>query len=142
VVLSRQIVHSAFWLAGCFAAVAGLYLVMGSDFLAAIQLVVYVGAIAVLFLFAIMLTRGVGRDEGPTASRLRWWALLTVLPLAGLLIWMMAQYETLALAREPATVSELGSALLKPYALAFELTSVLLLAAMIGAVVLARKERS
>lgn len=169
VVASRNIVRSAFWLVPCFLAVAGFYLMLGSAFLAAIQVVVYVGAIAVLFLFALMLTRP-PQVPGPTATnRLVWWAALGAIVLAAILVvyirrdvverpWPpvltgdVATQERYRVpppavaesAKEPeyvAPITTFGRELMTRYVLPFEITSVLLLAALIGAIVIARRDR-
>ena len=119
--------------------VAGMYLLLNSPFLAFMQLLIYAGAVTVLIFFAIMLTRPpAGGEEAaekrPAQKGLAALAsLLVFLPLVGL--WFLSGRQTVKIPLQT-PVAELGQGLLGPYVLAFELISVVLLAAMIGAVVL------
>jgi NADH:ubiquinone oxidoreductase subunit 6 (subunit J) len=162
VIASRNIMRSAFWLVPCFLAVGGLYLMLGSTFLAAIQVVVYVGAIAVLFLFALMLTRPPQEPGPPATNRFVWWAALGAIVLAVVLVayiqrdaaerWperpaLAERYQVAPVAgtqptgpQTPAPITTFGRELMTRYVLPFEITSVLLLAALIGAIVMARKD--
>jgi len=142
VVVSRNIVHSALWLLTSLASVAGLYLLLGAELLAAIQILVYCGGIVVLFLFAIMLTPGVGHADVQVHNRQTFWGLLVALVFAGVAMHLLRD-ETWALA--PAAnlgdvTGRLAGALLENYALAFEAASVILLVAMVGAIVIVRAE--
>lgn len=145
VVLSRNIVHSAVALVGAMLAIAGMFLLMRLEFVAAIQVVVYAGAIMVLFLFAIMLLNLRERDDPPWHLRgVRFWG-----GVAGLLFFTMTGIGlyffwpgagTGGAATVPfTTVEETARVLLTTYLLPFELTAVLLLVAIIGAVVMARQ---
>lgn len=143
VVLSRNAVHSALFLLLNFASMALLYLLLGAQFLAMAQILVYAGAIVVLFIFAVML---VGREavtdavaQGrPVLSALV--AVLAVLFLGGSTYALVTtSQETPAGAQDYGSVQSVGSMLYTRYLLPFELASVLLLAAMIGAIVLARR---
>jgi NADH-quinone oxidoreductase subunit J len=149
VVIVRNIIHSALWLIASFFGVGALYLLMEAEFVAVVQVLVYVGAISILILFAIMLTRHV-TGEGVRQLYKRWWvALLVSAGLFGLLIvptvsnfnWEGAGAQ----AEQPAGISsalQLGQAFMREYLLPFELASVLLLVALIGAIVIAFEERS
>ncbi len=147
VVASRNIVHSALWLILALFAVAGLFAVLEAGFIAVVQVVIYVGAIATLIIFAIMLTGREMREGGRQTHR--WWplpALLAVTLFAGL-AWLLNSMPGThgaapALAGED-SVLLLGQALLTPeqYVLPFEVASVLLLAALIGAIVIAGDSR-
>ena len=148
VVLSRNPVHSALSLVMTLFAIAVLFVAQGAHFLAAVQVIVYAGAIVVLFLFVIMLL-GVDRTED-----LRREPLVAQRPVA-LVTALLVLLEVLLLARTrwatgatsvagPASgpgsnVEKLATALFSQYLLAFEVTSVLLVIAVIGAVVLARR---
>lgn len=143
VVLSRNAVHSALFLLLNFASMALLYLLLGAQFLAMAQILVYAGAIVVLFIFAVML---VGREavtdavaQGrPVLSALV--AVLAVLFLGGSTYALVTTSQgTPAGAQDYGSVQSVGSMLYTRYLLPFELASVLLLAAMIGAIVLARR---
>ena len=146
---SRNAVYSALFLVLNFITVAVFYLLLGAPFIAMAQITVYAGAIMVLFLFVIML---LGAESLPKAEVLPWQK-----PLAGLLAVALAVESTfifLTRARltgevappDPAvnlsaTLVDLGNALFKQYLLPFEVTSILLLVAMVGAIVLIRKEK-
>ncbi len=149
VVTTRKLLHAALWLVSALFGVAILFAFLQASFLAVVQVVVYIGAIAILFIFAVMLTRRELLDRDQRA-RSAWWiaALLALLMFAGLLfliyqqpdVWRTAQ----AIPSNVDTLRNLGSALVSPdaFVLPFEVASVLLLAALVGAVYVAigRKE--
>jgi NADH-quinone oxidoreductase subunit J len=152
VVTVKNIIHSALWLIASFFSVAALYLLMEAEFVAVVQVLVYVGAISILILFAIMLTRHV-TGEGVRQLYQRWWvALIVAAALFGLLILptMLSYQEQWATVPPPppgqpqaiASVRELGEAFMREHLLPFEIVSVLLLVALIGAIVIAYEERS
>ncbi len=146
VVASPRLVHAALWLVLALAGVAVLFVLLEAGFLAAVQVVIYIGAIAILIIFAVMLTRREMRDHGPQQQRGWPWALLTaVLLLAGLLALMTQTPALLAASPLPlpdadAVLEDLGRSLVDPnrYVLPFEVASVLLLAALIGSILIAR----
>ena len=144
VVTARNLVHAALWLIVTLFGVAVLYALLNAGFLAIVQIVIYIGAIAILFIFAVMLTRKELRDRGPQHNR-AWWlgAVVAVLAFGGLL-WMLRGWG--GIAKLPGdfppgfdAVGALGDALIKPdaFVLPFEVASVLLLAALVGAVYVA-----
>jgi NADH-quinone oxidoreductase subunit J len=145
VVLGPNLVHAALWLILALAGVTVLFVLLDAGFLAVVQVAVYIGAIAILIIFAVMLTRHVTADTGPHVTRTWWLAALTALVLFGGLIAMLTQIPSLsgvapALPGNPEnSVAELGRSLvsLDQYVLPFETASVLLLAALIGAIVVA-----
>jgi NAD(P)H-quinone oxidoreductase subunit 6 len=144
VVLLPNIVYSAFLLGGVFLSVAGLYLMLNASFVAAAQVLVYVGAVNVLILFAIMLVNKKENLEAIPGLGLR--RLLSGAVCAGLFAllirvafvtpWPLPGPEPVG---EDATI-RIGEHLFSDYLLPFELASVLLLIAMIGAIVLARRD--
>jgi NADH-quinone oxidoreductase subunit J len=144
VVTTRNLVHAAFWLVATLFGVAVMFALLDAGFLAVVQVVVYIGAIAILFIFAVMLTRKDMRDQGPQMNR-NWWfgALLSVLMFGGLYFLLQGWTGLSKTASDipPGfdAVSELGNALVSPdaYVLPFEVASVLLVAALIGAVYVA-----
>jgi NADH:ubiquinone oxidoreductase subunit 6 (subunit J) len=142
VVLSRNIVHSALWLLVSLASVAGLFLLLDAEFLAAIQILVYCGGIVVLFLFAIMLTPRVGDPDVTTHNRQVLWGALASLLAAGVLLYVLQEeaWQVSPAVNVSDVTGRLADALLGPYALAFEATSVILLVAMVGAIVIVRAE--
>jgi len=145
VVLVPNLVYAAFLLGGVFASVAGLYVLLNADFLAAAQVLIYVGAVNVLILFAIMLVNR--REAFPPTSR-RWWrGSVAGLVSAGLFAllatvvvdtpWSLAPEDVAPI---PYPVVEIGKHFFSDYLLPFELASILLLMAMVGAIVLARRD--
>ena len=142
VAFSRNIIYSAFSLLGTFAGVAGIYVLLGADFVAAVQLLIYVGGILVLILFAVMLTHRITDVQITNRAAGRIPALAIVAILLALLIQTLRQTPW-AKAKEilyVPTSAKIGDLFLESYLLPFELASLVLLAALIGAVVLARKE--
>ena len=142
VAFSRNIIYSAFSLMGTFAGVAGIYVFLGADFVAAVQLLIYVGGILVLILFAVMLTHRITDVEITNRAAGRIPALLAV----GIFIFLLVQTireTSWAKAKQilyAPTTAKIGDLFLETYLLPFELASLVLLAALIGAVVLSRKE--
>jgi NADH-quinone oxidoreductase subunit J len=142
VAFSRNIIYSAFSLLGTFMGVAGLYIFLGADFVAAAQVLIYVGGILVLILFAVMLTHRITDVAITNRAAGRVPALIVVGVLAYLLVQTIRE-TTWVRAKEivyAPTTAKIGDQFLEQYLLPFELASVILLAAMIGAVVLSRKE--
>ncbi|HEY2920808.1 MAG TPA: NADH-quinone oxidoreductase subunit J [Candidatus Binatia bacterium] len=142
VAFSRNIIYSGFSLLGTFMGVAGIYVFLGADFVAAVQVLIYVGGILVLILFAVMLTHRITDVEITNRASGRIPALIVVGILIYLLIetimetpWVKAKEVVYA-----ATTAKIGDLFLSSYLLPFELASLVLLAALIGAVVLSRKE--
>jgi len=144
VVTTRKLIHAALWLVAALFGVAILYAVLQAGFLAVVQVVVYIGAIAILFIFAVMLTRREMLDKG-AQTRSNWWlpALLGLLILAGLIFLIIGQpafgRTAAAIPEGVDTLRNLGTALVSPdaFVLPFEVASILLLAALVGAVYVA-----
>jgi NADH-quinone oxidoreductase subunit J len=151
VVASRKPVYSALFLLVNFASLACLYIMLQAQFLAAVQVIVYAGAIVVLFLFVVMLLGDVQlSDMGRPGTRRPSWPRLTgmvlaVLLAAGLVTGIVRALFAPAASATPAfgqgSIEALGQALYTTYLVPFELTSVLLLVGMIGALVLAGKPK-
>jgi NADH-quinone oxidoreductase subunit J len=144
VVTTRNLVHAALWLVSTLFGVAVTFALLNASFLAVVQVVAYIGAIAILFIFAVMLTRKDMRDQGPQQNP-GWWvgALIAALVFAGLFFLLQGWNGLSKTAADiPAgfdSISELGNALVSPdaYVLPFEVASVLLVAALVGAVYVA-----
>jgi NADH-quinone oxidoreductase subunit J len=144
----KNIVHAALWLISSFFGVGALYLLMEAEFLGVAQVLIYVGAVSILILFAIMLTRDL---EGSQNRQLtpRWWiALIVPAALFGVLIVPTVMTHAWQLppppAGQPPTISsaqQIGTAFMREYLLPFEVAAILLLVAMIGAIVVAFEER-
>ncbi len=142
VVYSRNIVHSGFSLLGTFAGVAGLYGLASSTFLAAAQILVYVGGVLIVILFAIMLTRGIENANRSNPSQGVVPATLLGVIIAALLIFVAVSFpwQIRTVAETTDSVSPLGNALLNQYVLPFEFLSLVLLPVLVGGVMLVRKE--
>lgn len=143
VAFSRNIVYSAFFLLATFTGVVGLFAFMSADFLAIVQLMVYVGGILVLILFAVMLTNRITevKRSNPLNNLALGASLLTVVSLTLLATVFGFTWPTKEEVPEFAPTAEvIGDAFLGPYLLPFEVAGLLLLAALMAAVVVARKE--
>ena len=143
VVTSRNVVHAALWLVVALASVAGIYLLLAAPFVAFVQVIIYVGAIVVLLLFGIMLTRApVGRRVLDNSPRARVGAFVVGAGVFVMLTVFLAGAfadERISIQAATATAA-LGTSLFRNYVLPFEAVSVLLLAALVGAIVLARRD--
>jgi NADH-quinone oxidoreductase subunit J len=142
VAFSRNIVYSAFSLLGTFAGVAGIYVLLGADFVAAVQVLIYVGGILVLILFAVMLTHRISDVQITNRAVGRVPALLVIGIFVVILIQIIrgtSWFKAREIVYAP-TTAKIGDLFLENYLLPFELASLVLLAALIGAVVLSRKE--
>jgi NADH-quinone oxidoreductase subunit J len=145
-ILQRHPIHSALSLIVVMIALAGLYLLMGSEFVAAVQIIVYGGAIMVLFVFVIMLLNA-GVEERTNVSKL---AGVAGIPLAVALLGFLAaaiarSNESAQAGVESGTLAntkEISTMLFKDFVYPFELTSFLILVAILGAIVLAQREKS
>ncbi len=135
VALSRNLIYTAFSLLVTLSGVAGLYVLVGADFLAGVQLLLYVGGVLVITIFAIMLSAEIDSNYRNNPSRSSWIALiLLAIFLTGTLyaIWT-TPWPVSEAVMEP-TTSGIGNSLLTTYILPFELISILLLVALLGAV--------
>jgi NAD(P)H-quinone oxidoreductase subunit 6 len=142
VAFSRNIVYSAFALVGALMGVAGVYILLAADFVAMVQVLLYVGGIVVLTIFAVMLTQGIGdvavsnRAVGPVTG-------LTVVALAGavmLYATLRTPWHLATNVEVSATTYGVGNAFLGAYVLPFEIASIVLLVSLIGAVVISRQD--
>ena len=139
VVTTRNVVHAALFLLLSLLAVAGVYLILLAEFLALVQVLIYGGAIIIVVLFAIMLTRS---SEYPHISDNPQWPLaaLAAIALAGVLgaaFWLSSPGDTQA---QPPPFAELGNSLFTRWAIPFEIASLVLLVALIGALIIARSD--
>jgi NAD(P)H-quinone oxidoreductase subunit 6 len=140
VAFSRNILHAAFSLLGALTGTAGLYFFMGADFVGVVQILIYVGGISVLLLFAVLLTSRIGGVK-VTNRALGYGAALPLAALVGALIIAAARFgawpRTEAVSAP--TTARLGDAFLREDVLPFELASLVLLMALVGAMVIARR---
>lgn len=143
-VTTKNLVHAALWLIVVLFGAAVLFATLNAGFIAVVQVVVYIGAIAILFIFAVMLTRREKTETGPGLNQ-GWWlsAVVAVIAFGGL-VWLLRGWDGFsktapALGSGFDSVPMLAQALVSPeaYVLPFEVASVLLLAALVGAVYIA-----
>jgi NADH-quinone oxidoreductase subunit J len=143
VVTTRNLFRAALFLVLSFVGVAGFYIMLEAEILAMIQLLVYVGAISILIIFAIMLSRRMMSSEFKMQNEQWLWGLVTAVALFAVLalILLSVAWPTAQAAAPEDAISLLGQALVSPdhYVLVFEAASVLLLVALVGAVVIARE---
>ena len=142
-ILQRHPIHSALSLIVVMVSLAGLYLLLGAEFIAAVQIIVYGGAIMVLFIFVIMLLNA-GEEERTNLSRM---ARYAGLPLGAVFLiqtawWVGRASSHLTRTGEAGTTRRLALLLFRDYVFPFELTSLLILVAIMGTLVLARREDS
>ncbi|MEP7060624.1 MAG: NADH-quinone oxidoreductase subunit J [Actinomycetota bacterium] len=142
-VTARNVVHAALYLVVTLLSVGSVYLLLGAEFVAWVQILIYVGAIVILFLFGLMLTKApIGRDS--LDNQHRWVGALVAFGVFAGLAYLIQDAYPLRDAATPAafrgSTEAVGRAIFHSYVLPFEAVSFLLLAALIGAVVLARKD--
>lgn len=143
-VTTRNVVRAALWLVVTLGALAGCYLLLTAEFVAVVQVLIYVGAVVVLLLFAVMFTRApIGQaDDLDTGNRPV--AVAVAVATAALLVTLVVDafhgaYADVGTA-PPGTAATVGAAVFRSYVLPFEVVSVLLLAALVGAIALSRPE--
>ena len=136
----RNIIHSAVAMMVCFGSLAGMYALLGAPIVAAAQVLIYLGAISVLILFAIMLTQAGDANLPSPFHRQVWAAAIAALVVVGLIGWAVTATDwrnaTVIIA---IALDTMATDLFTDYALPFEILSLLLLAAIIGAIYLARR---
>jgi NADH-quinone oxidoreductase subunit J len=147
VVVQSNAVYSVLLLIGSFIALSGLYVLLAAPFVAVIQIIVYAGAIMVLFLFVVMLLNAPREDETQhhliESGGTRLLGAVLALALVAELIWALSRsgeftmHQTVQQRASGWSVSQIGQILFREYAFAFEATSVLILVAMVGAITLA-----
>ena len=142
VVTTRNIVHAALYLIIVLAGVAAQYFLLGAEFIGTAQILIYLGAIVVLFLFGIMLTRAPLTGESSLDNDQRWLAgLVGLLLLAVMSYALIDQFDDQELPADTVQrTSQVADSIFSTYLVPFEAASVLLLAALIGAIVLARRD--
>jgi len=145
VVISKNPVFSVLWLIVTFFSISGHYILLNAQFLAVVNIIVYAGAIMVLFLFVIMMMN-LNKDVEPQKNR--WLRVAGVIAGGCMLLVLVAAFKDAETATQLAQVKEgdiglinnLGNALFNDYVVPFEISSVLFLSAMVGAVVIGKKE--
>lgn len=142
-VTTNNVVHAALYLLVVLSAVAGVYIVLGAEFVAATQVLVYLGAIMVLLLFGVMLTRAKIGAETDLDHEQRWIGALVAVGMLAVMafsLWEGFGGDELPTAMEPQRTQQVSDEIFSTYIVPFEALSVLLLAALIGAVVVARRD--
>lgn len=142
VVTNRNIVYSAFFLLFTFFGVAGIYVLLGADFVAIVQIIVYIGGILILLLFGVMLTNKITNVEIKSGTINIYPAVIGVGLLSGALLAALitSNWKTFPTEAPLPTTAALGKILLQEYALVFELLGIILLIALIGAASIARRK--
>jgi len=137
VVLTRNVVHAALFLLVSLIAVAGVYLILFAEFLALVQVLIYGGAIIIVILFAVMLTRS---SDYPRISDNKQWPLAAVAALAllGVLVPSFVINSVEGTKAQSASFTGIGESLFTTWAVPFEIASLVLLVALIGAIIIAR----
>ncbi|MBT2382608.1 NADH-quinone oxidoreductase subunit J [Streptomyces sp. ISL-11] len=143
-VTTKQLVHAALWLVVTLGGLAVEYLLLTAEFIAWVQVLIYVGSVVVLLLFGLMLTKApIGRSPDADSGN-RWAALAVAVAAAGALVWVVVDaFRTtwIDLGGAPQGSTEVsGEILFRHWVLPFEALSVLLLAALVGAIVLSRRK--
>jgi NADH-quinone oxidoreductase subunit J len=146
VVRTQNVVHAALFLVVVLAGAAGQYILVAAEFVAWVQVLIYIGAVIILFLFGIMLTRAPMQSEGSLDNEQRWAAVVVGLFLFGVITALLVDaYGGKEIELDDKLVAlgssgNIGSAIFRDYLVPFEVVSMLLLAALIGAVVIARRD--
>jgi NADH-quinone oxidoreductase subunit J len=140
VVLSRNLFHSVLWLALALVATAGLFLLLRAEFLAAAQVLLYAGGVVTIVVFAIMLTERLAGESIRQMNRGIGWGAILALAVFGTVAWAVFRAAMPGDPPAPPTTAGLGRALLTDWVLPFEVLAVLLVAALLGALYLARTE--
>ena len=141
VVTTRNVVHAAFYLLFTLFGVAGIYVLLGADFVAIVQLIVYIGGILILLIFGVMITNKITQVDIKTGTIHTLPAAIGVGLFTGIVGAVILNTEWFQTKSEipQSTLSTLGTMLLNEYVLVFELLGILLLVALIGAASMARK---
>lgn len=140
----RNLIHGVFALMIFFAALSGLFLLLLAEFIAAVQILVYIGAVGILLLFAIMLTERVTGDDARRVTSRGWfWGLVATIVIFVCLLLPAIQEANIPEAAQPIkpSVEALGKQLMNPYVVTLEVLALLLTAALIGAVAAAQGSR-
>jgi len=146
VVRSRNVVHAALYLVVVLAGAAGQYILLAAEFVAWVQVLIYIGAVIILFLFGIMLTRAPMQAAGDLDNDQRWPAAIVAVFLLGVLITLLVDAfgdDEIRIADDLLEVGKagpVGDSIFRSFVVPFEVVSMLLLAALVGAVAIARRD--
>lgn len=141
VALSKNIVHSALFLVATFVGVAGIYLLMHATFLAAVQILVYGGAIAIILVFGVMLTQREDMTATSLFNKARYPTIIVMIVMVTVIgsVFLNTDWVTDTMT-EPVSVNEIATVMLNQFVIPFEVVAMLLLVAMVGAIVLAKEK--
>lgn len=144
VVTARNLFHAALFLVLSFFGVAGVFITLEAEFLGVVQVLIYVGAISILIIFAIMLSRGIARTAGAVLNAQWPFVAVGAMLLFALLVVLLLQvnWPVVQVTAPPNVIAELGRAFVDEYVIPFEVASVLLVVALIGAIIIARERES
>jgi NADH:ubiquinone oxidoreductase subunit 6 (subunit J) len=140
IIVARNLMHAVLLLILSFVGMAGLFITLSADFVGVVQVLIYAGAIAVLMIFAVMLTPRADRNNAGNMLQLPALVLSGLLTAGVIFVVLQTDWREASRGSFDATAASIGDALLKPFVLPFEIASVLLVVAMIGAIVLVREE--
>jgi NADH-quinone oxidoreductase subunit J len=142
VVRSQNVVHAALYLVVVLGGAAAQYILLAAEFVAWVQVLIYIGAVIILFLFGIMLTRAPMRGDTNLDNDQRWPAAVVAVFLLGVLVTLLvdAFSDSEIVLEAPTSTSQVSQEIFRTYIVPFEVVSVLLLAALVGAVVIARRD--
>ncbi len=140
-VVARNLFHAALFLVGTFAGVAVFYVLLQAEFLAMSQVVIYIGAIATLIIFAIMLTRSVMGKEAGSLNSYAWFVGIASALMVAALVWLFSvvKFDINPQPVPDDAIAQIGEGFVTTYVIPFEVASVMLLVALIGAIMLARE---
>jgi NADH-quinone oxidoreductase subunit J len=143
-VTTRNILYAAFFLLFTFFGVAGIYVLLGADFLAIVQIMVYVGGILILILFGVMLTQSANKVQVKTKAMQLVPAIIILGVFTGALtsIMIRSEWKSAVVTTTGSSLKSIGTALITDYMVLFELLGILLLVVLIGAATIARKEET
>ena len=140
IIVARNLMHAVLLLILSFVGMAGLFITLSADFVGVVQVLIYAGAIAVLMIFAVMLTPRSDRNNAGNILQLPALVLSGLLTTGLVFVVLQTDWREASRGSFDATAASIGDALLKPFVLPFEIASVLLVVAMIGAIVLVRED--
>jgi NADH-quinone oxidoreductase subunit J len=142
VVRSQNVVHAALYLVVVLGGAAAQYILLAAEFVAWVQVLIYIGAVIILFLFGIMLTRAPMRGDTNLDNDQRWPAAVVSVFLLGVLVTLLvdAFSDSEIVLKSPTSTAQVSESIFKTYVVPFEIVSILLLAALVGAVVIARRD--
>ncbi len=139
-IFSSNLIHSILFMVAAFIGIAFIYILLEADYLAIVQILVYVGAISILFVFGVMLTRRNTMADSNKFNKYKVYGIFVALALGIILIriLLMAKFGPTVVVEESSTIKAISGLMLNEYAIAFEVSGILLLVAMIGAIIIGK----